>query len=111
MSRYVDLDGNTWDGKPIISKIQEVKTNHGYMSAITTGWLFSEGVPYLDIEKHDAKVRADAIEECISAIVNIPSKAIDKWQGFYASVINDFAVDRQNEIIDLLMLLKEQKDE
>lgn len=59
MSRYVDLDGNTWDGKPITSKIQEVETKHGYMSAITTGWLFSESVPYLDIEKHDAKIRTD----------------------------------------------------
>lgn len=68
MSRYVDLDGNTWDGEPIISKIQEVKTKHGYMSAITTGWLFSEGVPYLDIEKHDAKVRADERAKVIDHI-------------------------------------------
>ena len=63
MSRYVDLDGLTWDGKPIASKIQEVKTKHGYMQGITVGWLCGDNVPHIDLEEHDAKVRQDAIEE------------------------------------------------
>ena len=63
MSRYVDLDGLTWDGKPIASKIQEVQTKHGYMQGITVGWLCGDNVPHIDLEEHDAKVRQDAIEE------------------------------------------------
>ena len=63
MSRYVDLDGLSWDGKPIASKIQEVKTKHGYMQGITVGWLWGDNVPHIDLEEHDAKVRQDAIDE------------------------------------------------
>ena len=63
MSRYVDLDGISWDGKPIASKIQEVQTKHGYMQGITVGWLWGDNVPHIDLEEHDAKVRQDAIEE------------------------------------------------
>ena len=63
MSRYVDLDGLTWDGKPIASKIQEVKTKLGYLQGITVGWLWGDNVPHIDLEEHDAKVRQDAIEE------------------------------------------------
>ena len=63
MSRYVDLDGLSWDGKPIASKIQEVQTKHGYMQGITVGWLWGDNVPHIDLEEHDAKVRQDAIEE------------------------------------------------
>ena len=63
MSRYVDLDGLSWDGKPIASKIQEVKTKHGYMQGITVGGLWGDNVPHIDLEEHDAKVRQDAIDE------------------------------------------------
>ena len=37
MSRYVDLDGMSWNGKPISSKIQEVQTKYSYMQGITIG--------------------------------------------------------------------------
>ena len=40
MNRYVDLDGVSWDGNPISSKIKEVQTKHGYMQGITIGWLW-----------------------------------------------------------------------
>ena len=63
MSRYVDLDGLTWDGKPIASKIQEVQTKHGYLQGITVGWLWGDNVPHIDLEEHDAKVRQDTIDE------------------------------------------------
>ena len=62
MSRYVDLDGLSWDGKPIASKIQEVQTKHGYLQGITVGWLWGDNVPHIDLEEHDAKVRQDAID-------------------------------------------------
>ena len=56
MSRYVDLDGVSWDGKPISSKIQEVQTKHGYMQGITIGWLWGDNVPHIDLEEHDKHV-------------------------------------------------------
>lgn len=68
MSRYVDLNGFTWDGTKITSKIQEVKTKHGYMQGITVGWLWGDNVPHIDLDKHDIKVRADAIEECLNIV-------------------------------------------
>jgi len=68
MSRYVDLDGLTWDGKFITSKIQEVKTKHGYMQAITIGWLWGDNVPHIDLAEHDKQIRDEVIEECIRAI-------------------------------------------
>lgn len=71
MSRYVDLDGLSWDGKPIYSKIQMVKTERGsYMSAITTGWLYCDDVPHIDLEEHDAEVRRQALKEVESAMYN-----------------------------------------
>lgn len=68
MSRYVDLNGLTWDGNPISSKIQEVKTKHGYMQGITVGWLWGDNVPHFDLEEHDKEVRADAIDEFFNRI-------------------------------------------
>ena len=56
MSRYVDLEGVSWDGKPISSKIQEVQTKHGYMQGITVGWLWGDTVPHIDLEEHDKHV-------------------------------------------------------
>src|SRR5574344_2415620 len=56
MSRYVDLNGVSWDGKPISSKIQEVQTKHGYMQGITIGWLWGDNVPHIDLEEHDKQV-------------------------------------------------------
>lgn len=56
MSRYVDLDGVSWDGKPISSKIQEVQTKHGCMQGITIGWLWGDNVPHIDLEEHDKHI-------------------------------------------------------
>ena len=56
MSRYVDLEGVSWDGKPISSKIQEVQTKHGCMQGITIGWLWGDNVPHIDLEEHDKHV-------------------------------------------------------
>ena len=56
MSRYVDLEGVTWDGKPISSKIQEVQTKHGCMQGITIGWLWCDNVPHIDLEEHDKHI-------------------------------------------------------
>lgn len=58
MSRYVDLDGPTWDGTPITSKIQEVETRIGYLQGITIGWLWGDNVPHMDLEEHDKQIRA-----------------------------------------------------
>lgn len=63
MSRYVDLDGKTWDGTQISSKIQEVKTKYGYMQGITVGWLWGDNVPKLDLEEHDKKIYNQALED------------------------------------------------
>lgn len=68
MSRYVDLDGNTWDGTPISSKIQEVETKYGYMSGITTGWLWSDNVPHIDLEEHDKRIKSEAINEFLKEL-------------------------------------------
>ena len=70
MSRYVDLYGPSWDGKPIASKIQEVETKYGYMQGITVGWLWGDNVPHIDLEEHDAKVRQDAIEDFVGRILS-----------------------------------------
>lgn len=56
MSRYVDLNGVSWDGKPISSKIQEVQTKHGCMQGITIGWLWGDNVPHIDLEEHDKHI-------------------------------------------------------
>src|SRR5574344_489630 len=63
MSRYVDLNGVSWDGKPISSKIQEVQTKQGYLQGITVGWLWGDNVPHIDLEEHDKQIRAEAIDE------------------------------------------------
>lgn len=68
MSRYVDLDGNTWDGTPITSKIQEVETRLGYLQGITIGWLWGDNVPHIDLEEHDKKIRIDTINEIIKLV-------------------------------------------
>lgn len=70
MSRYVDLDGLTWDGTTITSKIQEVKTKTGYMmSGITTGWLWCDSVPHIDLDEHDKQIREDVLKEFINKFV------------------------------------------
>lgn len=68
MSRYVDLEGVTWDGKPISSKIQEVQTKHGYLQGITIGWLWGDNVPHIDLEEHDKQIRADVIDEFVHKV-------------------------------------------
>lgn len=71
MSRYVNLDGNTWDGTPISSKIQEVKTRHGYMSGITIGWLYGDNVPHIDLEEHDKEIYNRAVNDLTDKIFKI----------------------------------------
>ena len=68
MSRYVDLNGVSWDGKPISSKIQEVQTKQGYLQGITVGWLWGDNVPHIDLEEHDNQIRADAIDEFLAKV-------------------------------------------
>lgn len=112
MSRYVDLNGLTWDGNPISSKIQEVKTKNGYMQGITVGWLWGDNVPHLDLEEHDAKVMANAIEEFSENLI----EQIQKMRTWYEErpeeidyvqicvVFEDF-----DKLIDMLKQLKENK--
>ena len=69
MSRYVDLNGVSWDGKPISSKIQEVQTKQGYLQGITVGWLWGDNVPHIDLEEHDKQIRADAIDDFANWLV------------------------------------------
>ena len=101
MSRYVDLEGVTWDGKSISSKIQEVQTKHGYiMQGITIGWLWGDNVPHIDLEEHDNHIieqykentnLKDTIKEIHDNVANeMYCKAIDdfvhecdKHCGFY----------------------------
>ena len=68
MSRYVDLNGVSWDGKPITSKIQEVQTKHGCMQGITIGWLWGDNVPHIDLEEHDKQIRTEVINEYYNEI-------------------------------------------
>lgn len=68
MSRYVDLNGLTWDGKPIASKIQEVETKTGYMQGITIGWLWGDNVPHIDLAEHDKQIRNDVIDEFLKEL-------------------------------------------
>ena len=63
MSRYVDLDGITWDGTPVKSKIMEMETNHGYLQAIGVGWLWGDSVPHIDLQEHDKEIYNKAIDD------------------------------------------------
>lgn len=65
MARYIDLDGNTWDGTKLTSKIRH---DDRYGAFITVGWLFSDSVPTLDLEAHDKEIRDKAIEELMEVI-------------------------------------------
>ena len=96
MSRYVDLDGVSWDGKPIASKIQEVKTKYGYMQGITVGWLWGDTVPHIDLQEHDSKVRQDAIEELVGRIL---SNCTFKSTG---EIVLEIRMDIFNYIVNLL---------
>ena len=69
MSRYVDLEGVTWDGKPISSKIQEMQTKHGCLQGITVGWLWGDNVPHIDLEEHDKQIRTEAIDDFANWLV------------------------------------------
>lgn len=59
MKRYIDLNGNTWDGMKLTSKIRH---DDRYGAFITVGWLFSDSVPVLDLEAHDKEVQEKAID-------------------------------------------------
>lgn len=62
----------------------------------------------LDTSKHDAKIRADAIEECMSAIVNTESKVFNPCADKEWDVLTLLA-NRQFEILNILKQLKEKK--
>ena len=79
MSRYVDLNGVSWDGKPILSKIQEVKTKQGYLQGITVGWLWGDSVPHIDLEKHDKQIRADVIDEYKEEVLSRFCECCDQY--------------------------------
>lgn len=56
MSRWIDLDGYTWDGTLITSKVCEMRSKNGYLQAISVGWLWGDHVPHFsekdDVIKH-----------------------------------------------------------
>lgn len=93
MSRYVDLDGKTWDGTPISSKIQEVKTKYGYMQGITVGWLWGDNVPHIDLEEHDRQIRAEVVEECNKKLDELERK----YKSCYGSEIIEMYADTYDE--------------
>lgn len=110
MSRYVDLDGLTWDGNTINSKIQEVQTKHGYMSAITIGWLWDDNVPHIDLAEHDAKIKAEIIDEIIKIVKDhnntrtvSTKKALDGEHQYYRAI-------SQSKMVRLLEQLKEKNN-
>ena len=82
MSRYVDLDGVSWDGKPISSKIQEVQTKHGCMQGITIGWLWGDNVPHIDLEEHDKQIKAEVIDEYKNALLKLIKDEQDTRYGY-----------------------------
>lgn len=83
MSRYVNLEGYTWDGTSITSKIQEVKTKYGYMQGITIGWLWGDNVPHIDLEEHDNQIRADERAKVIEIIHTFFAEELDKLETDY----------------------------
>ncbi len=96
MSRYVDLDGLTWDGTKITSKIQEVKTKHGFMSGITTGWLWGDNVPHIDLAEHDA----EAINEFVKRLLELDQK--------FPIVEDDYGEKRPMRLSEMCMSVVEQ---
>lgn len=99
MSRYVDLDGVSWDGKPISSKIQEVQTKHGCMQGITIGWLWGDNVPYIDLEEHDKHIieqykenvkLKDTIKNIHDSVsIQMYCKGIDEYKNALLKLIKD----------------------
>lgn len=62
----------------------------------------------IDLTEHDKKVRADVIDECISSIVNTPSKiGTHLKEPQKVDTCLTMLADRQIEIIDILNQLKE----
>lgn len=82
MSRYVDLEGLTWDGTKITSKIQEVKTNHGYMQGITVGWLWGDNVPHIDLETYEEQIKAKVLDDFKEKLIE--TMPIDICDGYEA---------------------------
>ena len=73
--KLIDLDGDSWDRKPISSKI---KANDRIGSYITIGWLYE--APQFDILAHDKEVKASVIEDIICDIdyyLNLGSQEYD----------------------------------
>ena len=90
MSRYVDLEGVSWDGKPISSKIQEVQTKHGCMQGITIGWLWGDNVPHIDLEEHDKHI-IEQYKENTKLKDTIRDIHNNVAQEMYCKGIDDFA--------------------
>lgn len=105
MSRHVDLNGLTWDGEPITSKIQEVKTKYGYMQGITTGWLWGDNVPYIDLDEHDKQIRDEVIEECKKITEGIMKYYRDEYH--FGVTFNEMC----NNIIQRLEQMKGEQNE
>lgn len=94
MSRYVDLEGKTWDGTTITSKIQEVKTRYGYMQGITVGWLWGDNVPHIDLEEHDKEIYNKALDDVV------------KFAEGHKSIYN--AVGISDCVVDIIKVFAEQ---
>lgn len=107
MSRYVDLNGVSWDGKPISSKIQEVQTKQGYLQGITVGWLWGDNVPHIDLEKHDKQIRADVIEEFVKRLKAECRKHYVDCDPYFGGIVD--SVLYEDDIDEIAELLKEQK--
>lgn len=102
MSRYVDLDGLTWDGTKITSKIQEVQTKYGRLMGITSGWLWSDSVPHIDLVTYEEQIRAD---ERTKTITNIEKMFLEiKYGG--VDVFQFVSID---SVLEKLEQMKEQK--
>ena len=107
MSRYVDLDGVSWDGKPISSKIQEVQTKQGYLlQGITAGWLWGDNVPHIDLEEHDKQIRADAIEEFVKRLKAECSKHYVDCDPYFSGIADSILYE--DDIDEIAEELKEQ---
>ena len=107
MSRYVDLNGVSWDGKPISSKIQEVQTKQGYLQGITVGWLWGDNVPHIDLEEHDKQIRADAIDDFAKKLKSKCRKCYVDCDT-YGSGIEEDSILYEDEIDEIAEELKDQ---
>lgn len=109
MSRYIDLNGNTWDGTKITSKIRH---DDRYGAFITIGWLFSDSVPVLDLEEHDKEIRDKAIEEFAEKLKERCNSMISaEWNSEVAPISwADAYADFKDDIDEIAEQMKEVGD-